>query len=310
MAIISASRRTDIPTYYSEWFLNRLKAGNIMIRNSYNNKVTNILFNKEDIDCIVFWTKNPYPMLKRIEEFSEYVYYFQFTLTGYGKDIEANLPDKDFLIQTFKDLYNKGNGHIIWRYDPIVFTKNYTPEWHLNTFKKIANELKSYTKKCVISFVDMYNYINMDTNIIQLSKENLTHFCKELADIARNCGMTMATCSEEIDLEYCGITHNKCVDDEYISEITGKHFNLKKDASQRKACGCIESIDIGTYNTCKNGCKYCYACKNKNLLEICTNKYDVNSPLLCGNLLDGETYYEKKISPSFSIVDEDQLTLF
>lgn len=311
--IISASRRTDLPTYYGEWFMNRLRDGFFMTRNPISGKVTKSVFEKEDIDCICFWTKNPIPFFRFLPELNSMniPYYFQFTVTGYGRDMEANIPDTDRMIKAFRDLYAEGNKNVIWRYDPIIFTDEYTPEWHLNAFRHIAESLKGYTKRCVISFVDIYTQvadrINITSPLNQRHRINLTSFCKKLADIARENGMQVFTCAEQLDFDKAGVLHGSCIDADYISEITGlEFFHLKKDVSQRASCGCIESLDIGAYSTCKNGCKYCYANKDDELVETCMNRYDANSPLLC-DTLNGKPDYEKRLA---AVGREPQLTLF
>ena len=310
MAILSASRRTDIPTYYGEWFVNRIKAGYFMTRNSYNQKVSRYDFTKDDIDCIVFWTKNPIPFLKYLLEIKDYPHYFQFTLTGYDKDLESGLPDKSKLLEAFDTLYQMGS-HIIWRYDPIVFTDKYTADWHINKFKEYAETLKGKTERCVISFVDLYNQIansGMKTPLNQ-SDFDLNNFAKTIADIARENGMQVYTCAEIVDLSFCGIQKGKCIDPDYIRKITGKMIEIGKDKAQRKECGCIESIEMGAYNTCHNGCKYCYACPNKTLTDSCFSRYDANSPLLCDKLQDGETYTGHKLK-AFGKEIYEQLSFF
>jgi Domain of unknown function (DUF1848). len=157
--IISASRRTDIPAFYSEWFLNRIKAGFLIVRNPMNPKqLSRIVLTPDVVDCIVFWTKNPTPMLPKLDELKDYNYYFQFTLTGYGQDIERNLPSKkDVLIPAFLELSEKIGAHrVIWRYDPILINSKYSEEYHVSAFKQIAEALNGHTEKCVFSFVDRY----------------------------------------------------------------------------------------------------------------------------------------------------------
>lgn len=157
--ILSASRRTDIPNYYSEWFYNRIKKGYLYVRNPMNaHQISKIILSPEVVDCIVFWTKNPEPMFARLDELDAYKYYFQFTLTGFGNDIECNVPHKkEKMIPIFQKLADKiGREKVIWRYDPIIFSDKYTPEYHLKAFKQIAKELNGYTSICVISFVDIY----------------------------------------------------------------------------------------------------------------------------------------------------------
>ena len=313
MAIISASRRTDIPTFYGEWFMNRLHDGYFMTRNPYNNKVTKHCFSKEDIDCIVFWTKNPASLMPYMSEIQEYPHYFQFTLTGYGKDMEAGIPDKARIIESFKELSRHGS-HIIWRYDPIAFLPvgdKYSPEWHLKTFRDLAEQLEGYTDRCVISFVDLYSHITPMTMFSPLQGGViLNEFCKTIADIAREHGMEMFTCAETVDLSYCGIQKGKCIDPDYIQKVTGKVIELGKDKGQRTACGCIDSIDVGAYNSCLNGCKYCYACNDRKKTQSCMKRYDSNSPLLCDHLREDDEIIEKRLKAFGHDPEPEQLSLF
>ena len=241
--ILSVSRRTDIPNYYSEWFFNRIKEGFVYVRNPMNaHQISRIDIAPETVDCIVFWTKNPEPMLSRSDELASYDYYFQFTLTGYGKDIECNVPHKkEKMIPVFQELSKKiGRKRMIWRYDPIIFTKKYTPEYHLKAFEQIATALRGYTEKCVISFVDVYakNKKNMELlEACEIDKNELLQFAKRSAEIAKKNGMTMGSCAESIDLGECGIEHNCCIDKTLIENITGCRLKLEKDKNQRKECG-------------------------------------------------------------------------
>ncbi|MCI8507849.1 MAG: DUF1848 domain-containing protein [Lachnospiraceae bacterium] len=288
--ILSVSRRTDIPNYYSEWFYNRLKEGFVYVRNPVNmHQISKIDLSPEVVDCIVFWTKNPEPMMERLPEISAYPYYFQFTLTGYGKDIEMNVPHKrDIMINIFQKLSDKiGSRNVIWRYDPILFNNTYTPEYHIKAFGQIASALNGFTRKCVISFVDSYARIkkNMQQlNVYEPETAKLTAFSKELAEIAKANGITVASCAETINLSMCGIEHNCCIDRYLIEEIIGCKIKACKDKNQRESCGCMESIDIGTYHTCPNGCRYCYA--NTGTQSVLKNSrlYDPASPLLCGTV--------------------------
>lgn len=299
--ILSVSRRTDIPNYYSEWFVNRIKEGYLYVRNPMNaHQVSKIILSPEVVDCIVFWTKNPEPMLSRLDELDVYKYYFQFTLTGFGNDIECNVPHKKkSMIPIFQKLSGKiGKERVIWRYDPIIFTDNYTPEYHIRAFEQIAKELNGYTSKCVISFVDIYtkNQKNMKAlNSFFLSENELSTFGKEIALIAKDNGIKVATCAETVELSSCGIEHNCCIDKELIEQIIGCKIQADKDKNQRKECGCIESIEVGTYNTCKNGCQYCYANYSEESVSQNCKLYDVNSPLLCGRITEDDKITERKV---------------
>ena len=299
--ILSASRRTDIPNYYSEWFFNRIKAGFVYVRNPMNvHQVSKVDITPEVVDCIVFWTKNPEPMLSRLDELAAYDYYFQFTLTGYGKDIECNVPHKkEKMIPVFQELSKRiGRQKVIWRYDPIIFTPKYNPEYHLKAFEQIAAALKGYTERCVISFVDVYtkNKKNMDLlGSYEVDKIELLEFARKISKIARENGMTIGSCAESMDLDECGIAHNCCIDKELIESIIGCRLNVEKDKNQRKECGCVESVEIGTYNTCKNGCKYCYANGTEESIVKNAGKYDPKSPILCGVLDEKDKITERKV---------------
>lgn len=310
--ILSVSRRTDIPNYYSEWFLNRIKERFVYVPNPMNpHQISKIDLLPEVVDCIVFWTKNPRPMMERLDELSEYKYYFQFTLTGYGADIERNVPHKKgVIIPTFQELSRKiGKEKVIWRYDPILFTEKYTPEYHLSAFEQIASALNGYTEKCVISFVDTYakNKKSMvELGVREPDKTQLQDFARQLSQIATKNHMEIASCAEEIDLETCGIRHNSCMDRELIERIIGCKLNVGKDKNQRKECGCIESIEIGTYNTCKNSCRYCYASESDVSVSNTCKRYRAESPILCGEITKDDKITIRKVKS----LKEEQLSLF
>lgn len=312
VVILSVSRRTDIPNYYSEWFFNRIKEGFVYVRNPMNaHQVSKIDITPEVVDCIVFWTKNPEPMLSRLDEIVSYDYYFQFTLTGYGKDMERNVPHKkEKMIPIFQELSKKiGMQKVIWRYDPIIFTKKYTPQYHLKAFEQIAEALKGYTGKCVISFVDVYakNKKNMELiDSYDIDKNELLEFAKKIAEIAKKNGMAIGSCAERIDLDEVGIEHNCCIDKALIENIIGCKLKVDKDKNQRQECGCVESVEVGTYNTCKNGCKYCYANYSEESVVKSCNKYDSESPILCGILDENDKITERKVKS----LKEQQLSIF
>ena len=310
--ILSVSRRTDIPSYYSEWFLNRIKEGFLYARNPMNpRQVSRIELSPEVVDCIVFWTKNPYPMLERLDELAAYPYYFQFTLTGYGKDIESRLPHKrEEMIPIFQKLSEKiGSRRVIWRYDPILFNVVYTPEYHIKAFGQIAGALKGYTEKCVISFVDEYakNRKNMlALKVRELPEKELGSFVKKLREIAFENNMKIASCAERMDLSAYGIEPNSCIDKALIEELIGGKLKVSKDKGQRPECGCVESVEVGTYNTCLNGCKYCYANHSPESVAENCKKFDVNSPLLCGQVTGSDIVTLRKMKA----LKEGQLSLF
>ncbi|MBR0092818.1 MAG: DUF1848 domain-containing protein [Lachnospiraceae bacterium] len=312
--IISASRKTDIPTFYPEWFMNRIREGFVYSRNPMNaHQISRIPLHPEVTDCIVFWTKNPAPMLPYLEELREYHYYFQVSLTGYGKDMEAHLPDKKkVLISAFQKLSDKiGPERVIWRYDPIAINERYTAEYHLKAFSEIAKALRSRTEKCVISFVDFYQKIrkSMDElHVEDASGETMTELAKRMYGIATENHMVLATCAEKIDLAAIGIEHNACIDRAVIEKICGAKIKVKKDPSQRPECHCVESRDIGAYNTCAHGCRYCYANYSPETVKKSMERYDPKSPILCDSVDEaaGDVIHEVNAK---SLLDR-QLSLF
>ena len=299
--ILSVSRRTDIPNYYSQWFYNRIKEGFVYVRNPMNaHQVSRIEITPDVVDCIVFWTKNPEPRMERLEELSAYHYYFQFTLTGYGRDMEPGIPHKrEKMIPVFQALSDRiGKEKVIWRYDPIIFSQRYTPAYHLKAFEQIAMALKGFTEKCVISFVDEYakNRKNMELlGAYEMDRYQLSEFAKKISQIAKRNGMDTGSCAESIDLAECGIKHNCCIDKELIEKTIGGRIKAGKDRNQRAECGCMESVEIGAYHTCKNGCKYCYANSSaENVARNCS-KYDPTSPILCGAIAENDRITQRRV---------------
>ncbi len=194
-----------------------------------------------------------------------------------------------------------GKERVIWRYDPILFTDRYSPEYHGKAFARIAGALRGYTDKCVISFVDSYakNKKALDSlHTYSLAREQLLAFAGRLGQIARENGMEIGSCGEKIDLAVCGIKHNCCIDKELIEKLIGSRISARKDKNQRPACGCVESIDVGAYNTCKSRCKYCYACyanDSRKSVEGNWMKYDPASPLLCGKVAEGDKISQRNV---------------
>jgi hypothetical protein len=297
--IISASRRTDIPAFYSQWFFNRLNQGFVMVRNPMNPQlVSKISLNPQFIDCIVFWTKNPKNMIKQLDRLKGYHFYFLFTITSYGPDLEKHLPPKDDVIETFIELSRLiGKEKVIWRYDPVLITDTMDEEYHCRHFDYIARELHPYTERCIISFLDMYKKCERNLkgfNIKELDTGEMVRLAGKLNRTARRWNIEMVTCAEEVSLSHFGINHGKCIDDRLISRITGVQLEVKKDPHQRKTCRCVESIDIGAYNTCSHMCLYCYANSEARVVQKNLSRHYWESPLLLGKLSPGDQIIERK----------------
>lgn len=310
--IISASRRTDIPSYYSEWMINRLKEKYVLVRNPMNiHQVSKIDLSPSVVDAIVFWTKNPTLMLPYLDQIKDYTYYFQFTLTAYGPDVEKNLPSKNkIIIPTFQRLSREiGKERIIWRYDPIFFNEQYSMEYHCKYFEVLASKLSDYTEKCTVSFMDMYR--NTERNVRGLSifkdtYEMQVELLQRFVEIAKKYGLYIDTCAEIGNFHNIGVEHAHCIDRERIERIGGFKLNVDKDRNQRAECGCVASIDIGTYNTCNNGCLYCYANYSSKTVEKNFGMHSPDSPLLFGEIDDTDVIKERKVK---SLID-NQMSLF
>lgn len=293
--ILSVSRRTDIPAFYSQWFMNRVKAGFVYVRNPFNpNHIFNIPITPENVDCIVFWTKDPKPILEYLDELDRrgFKYYFQFTLTPYNKDIECNVEKKE-LIKTFIELSKRiGKERVILRYDPILLTKKYNINYHLKAFEILLSQLGGYTDRVIISFIDDYRKIstNMkEVEVLELNKDLMVNIAKGFSKIAKKYLLRLETCAEKIDLSDFGINHSSCIDGNLIEKIIGCEIQIAKNDKHkldgnREACGCVKCIDIGEYNTCIHNCTYCYANINKNKVLDNYEKHDKNSPILIGNV--------------------------
>ena len=266
--IISASRRTDIPACQADWFLERLREGSVRVRNPVNpRQEREVSLRPDDVEGMVLWTKNPIPLMGRLDALREYAYYVQFTLTPYGRDIEAHLPDKGELVEAFCRLSDRlGPERVLWRYDPILLTPQCTLAYHEDRFEAMARKLAGRTAQCTISFLDMYPRIRSAMRSIQASapgEEKMRWLARSLSQIAAGYRLKLVSCAETIDLDEFGIDHACCVDAERLSRLSGQSIRAVRDRNQRPACGCAQSLDIGTYDTCQNGCRYCYACRSQ-----------------------------------------------
>lgn len=311
--IISASRRTDIPAFYSDWFINRIKEKFVLVPNPYNPKmISRINLNPDVVDCIVFWTKNPNPIINKLDALKDYKYYFQFTLNPYGKDIENHLPTVQKRIEIFKRLSDKiGKDKVVWRYDPLLTNKNYDISFHKELFAEIADGLKDHTERCMLGFIDHYNHIRGEVSkygINPLTKEEIEDMAISFKQVMNQYpNIEFDTCTKKVDLTHLDIPSGLCVDKKLIEKIIGYPISAKKDKNQRHICNCIESIDIGTYESCLNGCIYCYAIKgNYNTAEYNSRKHDKNSPMLIGNVSEGDIIKEREIRS----LRNNQLPLF
>lgn len=297
--ILSVSRRTDIPAFYADWFFHRLQAGYVLVRNPYRfHAVSRIALSPDVVDGIVFWTKNPAPMLARLNELRDYPFYFQCTATAYGTDLEVHVPDKDrTVLPAMRRLAEMiGPERVIWRYDPVLLSPKYTVDFHRQRFTQMAKTLQGSTKRCVISFLDLYPSMQKEAARLGLrapDRQEAETLAAYFADIAAHNGIKAETCAENIDLAHLGIAHGCCIDKALLEKIGGFKLHTKKDLNQRPFCGCCASVDIGTYATCPGGCVYCYANRGAAAAKNAFAAHDVHAPLLLGPLLPDDIVTEK-----------------
>ncbi len=306
--IISASRRNDLPAFFSEWFFNRIKDGFVLVRNPMNSKqISKISFKPDVVDCFVFWTKNPKQMIPNLRILDElgYAYYFQFTLNPYNNKIEPYVPPKKGLIETFIALSEKiGKNRVIWRYDPILLNEEITVDYHRKYFEYMISKLHKHTTKCVISFIDFYKKCERNLKPISpilLNEKVKFEIAESLKNISLKYDIAIETCAEDIELSSIGISHGKCIDDSLVAELCKGKIKVEKDINQREVCGCVTSIDIGAYNTCGHGCLYCYANFNKDIVTKNMKSHNPMSPLLFGEVGPNDKISERKVK---TIIDK------
>lgn len=305
--IISASRRTDIPAFYPQWFINRIRAEYCGVPNPYNSQqVAFISLAPQDVDIIVFWTRNPRPLFPYLDELDHlgYRYYFQFTLLDYPRQIDAHTPASSVSISTFRELANRvGPERVIWRYDPIVFSELTPPEYHCRAYARLAGALCGATKRSVISVMDVYAKAQARLQLMaekgaalrskqDYPPEEFDNLMYTVAQSAAANGMEIFSCAEELNLRGYGILPGKCVDDDYIEQVFGLDVIHTKDPYQRKICGCVLSKDIGMYDSCLFGCSYCYATMDFEHSKERHRQHNPDSPSLIG-------WYEPAQRPLF-----------
>lgn len=292
--ILNVSGRTDIIAFYSKWFLNRLKEGYVDVRNPFNaNLVSRINF--EDVDLILFCTKNPIPIIDKLDNI-KIPYIFHITITPYKNDIEPNLPSKSDIIKAVKKISTTiGIENVYVRYDPIFISEKYNTEYHIKAFTKLCSLLKGYVKTIIVSFID--NYQNVRKNLPYLKYRSFTEedyklIGENFSKIAKNNNMVVQTCFEERNLTEYGFIKGECMSKELAFKLTGKTYK-KWQARKGNACNCVELVDIGVYNSCNHLCKYCYANYDESKVKVNIKNHDVNSSLLIGQLKQSDIIKER-----------------
>lgn len=295
--ILQTGMRTDIPAFYSKWFVNRIKEGYVLVRNPYNpSAVTKYRINPEVVDLIAFCTKNLAPMLGYMDILKPYGQFWFVTITPYGKEIEPNVPDKRQIIEDFKTLSNSvGIDSVGWRYDPIFITEKYSLDFHLKAFEQMAKTLSGYTDTCIISFIDLYKKVIKNfPQARMVNKKERLKIGEVFADIGRKYGITVKACAEGNELEVYGIDCDGCLTQEVYESALHTKLNMPKRKGQRTECACFFGNDIGVYDTCRHFCKYCYANTNKDAVIGNSKLHNPNSPFLIGSNQPGDKITEAK----------------
>lgn len=274
--------------------MNRLRAGFCVVPNPFNPKqVSRISLLPADVDVIAFWTRHPRPLTKYLDEMDGggFRYCFLYTVVGYPRDIESKCPPLETTLRTFQELSARiGPRRVVWRYDPIVFTAKTPPEYHMRRFSEIAEKLSGYTSRVIISLMDEYRKAKprMDAlsekgaPMIDCHSDEFTRLIRNLAGAAGERGMEITSCAENVHLSAHGIQPGKCIDDELIRDVFGIEVSHRKDPSQRKACRCVVSRDIGMYDSCLYGCPYCYATSSFEQAATNYREHNPASPSLLG----------------------------
>lgn len=309
MMILNTGMRTDIPAYYSEWLINRIRAGFVLVRNPFRPElVTRYELNPQVVDILAFCSKNPAPMLRYMDELKAFRQFWFVTVTPYGKDIEPNVPDKHLVLDTFCRLSRLvGKNAVSLRYDPILITDKYTLDYHIRAFGKIAARLRGYTDSVVISFIDLYKKTARNfPEAREVTHEERMAIGRAFAGIGRENGMVIRSCVEGEELAPLGIDVTGCMTQQVLEHAANIRLELPKKPNARQQCSCALGHDIGAYNTCPHLCRYCYA--NYDAYTVMRNyeRHDPLSPLLIGNLRQGDIVRQAEQHSYLS----DQLSLF
>ena len=293
--ILFVSGRTDIPAFYSKWFINRVKAGFVDVRNPFNqNLVSRINFS--DVDLIMFCSKNPLPMIDKLKMLKVPVL-FHVTITPYSKDVEPNIPDKRLIIEGVKKLsLVLGIDNVVLRYDPIFLSDKYNVDYHIRAFDKLCKNLNGYVNKIIVSFMDEYKNVRSNKNILKyrtFTREDYKKIGEAFSKSAMDNGMSVQTCFEDADLTEYGFVKGECLSHELAYILTGKMFK-SSNVRKEKKCECVQMVDIGDYNSCMHMCKYCYANYDEKAVSSNFKMHDDNSSLLIGSVQSDDVIKVRK----------------
>lgn len=295
--ILHTGLRTDIPAFYSEWFVNRLAEGFVMVRNPYNPaQITKYRISPDVVDVISFCTKNPAPFLPHMDLLKEYGQYWYVTMTPYGREIEPKVPDKETVMDSFKKVSEKvGVNAIGWRYDPIFISEKYTVQRHIEDFERMAWNLSGYTHTCVISFIDLYQKVLRNfPEVREVKREERFALAREFVRIGKKYDIHIKSCAEGSELAEFGVDCGGCMTVDVYEKAIDCSLKVPKQKGARSECGCLLGCDIGAYNTCGHLCRYCYANYDAKTVLENMRKHNPTSPLLLGELTKEDIVHEAK----------------
>lgn len=292
--ILNVSGRTDIVAFYTEWFMNRYKEGYVDVRNPFRYElVSRIHF--ENVDAILFCTKNPIPIIKYLKEIKHPIL-FHVTLTPYKNDIEPNVPPKAKIIKAIKEISSIiGIDHLVIRYDPIFLSDKYNINYHKKAFDAMCSLLQGYVKQIIVSFIDDYKNVRKNyqiLNIKEFTEDDYREIGINFSASAKKYGMTVQTCFEDRNLQEYGFQVGECISHQLAYQLTGKTYK-NWTARKKQKCNCVQMVDIGAYNSCKHFCKYCYANYDERKVEQNVKNHHSNSSLLIGNLESSDIIKER-----------------
>ncbi len=293
--ILNVSGRTDIVAFYSKWFMNRYKEGFVDVRNPFNPKlISRIYF--EDVDLILFCTKNPLPIINDLKKIKKPII-FHVTLTPYKNDIEPNVPSKTEIIKGIKKISEiVGIDNLVVRYDPIFLSEKYNIDYHIKAFDKLCGLLNGYVHKIIVSFIDDYKNVRKNEKTLNFklfTERDYELIGKNFSKSAKKNNMTVQTCFEDRNLSEYGFIVGECLSHELAYILTGKKYKNWKSRKEQK-CKCVQMVDIGAYNSCKHFCKYCYANYDEQKVNYNYLKHSDNSSLLIGNIEEDDVIKRRK----------------
>ena len=310
--IINTGARTDTAQWYAPWLQRRFEEGFVFVRNPlFPHKVSRYELDPAVVDCVVFCSKNYAPLLPALPAItSRFNTHFHFTITAYGRDIEPQVPSLSDAVETLYDLERLvGARRICWRYDPVLLTDIYTVERHLETFGWLCDRLTGHVDRCIFSFVEMYQKLDRTfPELLPVGPDDRDILARGLGSIAAEHGIPIQTCGNNGLWPHYGIAASGCTTLAMLGAANGVTFRKLAHKGQRPGCGCFESRDIGAYDSCPNGCRYCYANRDpKRALHNWRYEHDPESPLLLGHLQDGD---EISFARQRSLLASPQATLF